>query len=512
MPHRFTTRLLLTAALPLSLPAVTQADIYQWVYFDPNNPWIGVRESTTLAPDGAGRTAMDGIDWSGLDLTQAHLLRSNLEFANLTATTLTKAYLRESDLKNTDAADIELQQADLTRSSFLQADLKAADLSNAILISTNLSRTSLINANLTGTISSYARFDEADLTDANFTDATITGTSFRNSNLTKQQLYSTASYQHRDMRELILGTPSYFPPQPYQEDFSDWNLSNQSLMDAKLRHSSFTTTDFSSSDLRRAWLPDGGFNSLLNTQGAIATNGEINHFTITAGDARKIEDATYWGDGYIVGTEAPIIVQQSMSIAPQATLTLNAIDYDWASPITFSTQGGPVPVTLSGTLDIRTPDFPELNHGTPRISRFELFNWNNAAVTGWFDHVNIETKVFKDDLYDLFYLVRPDLTELASLGELRLNTIEIPHGDASLDQKVDLDDLLILAANFNTTNADWFTGDFNNDTTVNLVDLSILATHFGQTAIPPDTPRRTPEPALLTPLLLSVLTLRRRAA
>jgi hypothetical protein len=47
-------RLLLAAALPLSLPAITQADIYQWEYIDPANPDNGTQPSTTLAPDGAG--------------------------------------------------------------------------------------------------------------------------------------------------------------------------------------------------------------------------------------------------------------------------------------------------------------------------------------------------------------------------------------------------------------------------------------------------------------------------
>jgi hypothetical protein len=40
------------AAVVVSAPA--RAEIYQWEYIDPLNPSQGKRQSTTLAPDGAG--------------------------------------------------------------------------------------------------------------------------------------------------------------------------------------------------------------------------------------------------------------------------------------------------------------------------------------------------------------------------------------------------------------------------------------------------------------------------
>jgi len=55
-------------------------------------------------------------------------------------------------------------------------------------------------------------------------------------------------------------------------------------------------------------------------------------------------------------------------------------------------------------------------------------------------------------------------------------------GDANVDQRVDLTDFNVLAANFGSTNADWWHADFNGDERVNLDDFNILAAHFGQSA------------------------------
>jgi len=53
-------------------------------------------------------------------------------------------------------------------------------------------------------------------------------------------------------------------------------------------------------------------------------------------------------------------------------------------------------------------------------------------------------------------------------------------GDANGDNKVDVSDLGILAANYGATSgAIWSTGDFNNDGKVDVSDLGILAANYG---------------------------------
>lgn len=57
-------------------------------------------------------------------------------------------------------------------------------------------------------------------------------------------------------------------------------------------------------------------------------------------------------------------------------------------------------------------------------------------------------------------------------------------GDVNLDGKVDIVDLGILAAHWQTAGGGWAAGDFNEDGTIDIVDLGTLASHwqFGPTA------------------------------
>jgi len=85
-------------------------------------------------------------------------------------------------------------------------------------------------------------------------------------------------------------------------------------------------------------------------------------------------------------------------------------------------------------------------------------------------------------------------------------TAAIP-GDANADNKVDVSDLGILAANYGiTSGATWQTGDFNNDGKVDVSDLGILAANYGSTTTipvdlaqdagtPKDTAETTPQTA-----------------
>lgn len=56
-------------------------------------------------------------------------------------------------------------------------------------------------------------------------------------------------------------------------------------------------------------------------------------------------------------------------------------------------------------------------------------------------------------------------------------------GDADFDADVEFDDLLVLAQNYDRTNASWFDGDFNRDEAVNFDDLLQLAQRYGTGAV-----------------------------
>jgi len=55
-------------------------------------------------------------------------------------------------------------------------------------------------------------------------------------------------------------------------------------------------------------------------------------------------------------------------------------------------------------------------------------------------------------------------------------------GDANLDGQVGFSDLLIVAQNYNGTQAAWTRGDFNGDGKVDFADLLLMAQNYGKTA------------------------------
>lgn len=81
-------------------------------------------------------------------------------------------------------------------------------------------------------------------------------------------------------------------------------------------------------------------------------------------------------------------------------------------------------------------------------------------------------------------------------------------GDATGDNRTDISDFAILAANFNLTERTYVTGDFDLTGTTNISDFAILAANFNQTFL-----QRTsiPEPTMIAWSALIPSALRRRA-
>jgi hypothetical protein len=80
------SRVLLITAAIFSLVGIApsaHADIFQWEYVNPADPSQGKRQSTTLAPDGAGVDAVPGSLLGARDLTMAYLSGADLSEANL---------------------------------------------------------------------------------------------------------------------------------------------------------------------------------------------------------------------------------------------------------------------------------------------------------------------------------------------------------------------------------------------------------------------------------------------
>ncbi len=131
------------------------------------------------------------IDFNGLNLRDAELIRVDLREANLNGLILDDADLGSSDLRranlsNTKLIHADLRSANLTDSKLIGATLSAADLRGADLSYADLSEANLYGARIDG-----ANFIGTNLNNANLKSAELDGANFINANLSKADLSKT---------------------------------------------------------------------------------------------------------------------------------------------------------------------------------------------------------------------------------------------------------------------------------------------------------------------------------
>jgi uncharacterized protein YjbI with pentapeptide repeats len=286
-----------------------RADVFQWEYVNPADASQGKRQSTTLAPDGAGVDAMPAADLSNRDLTMAYLIGSEVQNASfyrarLTDADFTSAVIRGAsfrprsstcspfcgflsgtgitigqiystasyharDLNGIDVSFHDMTGVHFVRQNLANANLEAATFNGADFRGANLSgviaeRTKLVGANFRAANLTAANLREADLTGANLNGAelmgarihggalTLDGPSHRGANLssttsngfTAAQLYSTASYQDRNLSSIRLGS----------NDLTGWNFAGQNLVFADFGAATLHGADLSQTYLASAYL------------------------------------------------------------------------------------------------------------------------------------------------------------------------------------------------------------------------------------------------------------------
>lgn len=262
-----------------------QADIYQWEYINPSDPSAGKQESATLAPDGAGRSAVPGAKLNGIDLGKGYFVNADLTDADFGWSKLAEAAFDNADLQNTRFQRADLQDATLTDAvvrdagfedvtnlrpgqiystasykqkdlgaiKLVELDLSAWDFTEQSLIGARFWRSNLTNAGLSGANLTHASLARADLAGADLTDAVLSQTSLQFvQNLTESQISSTASYKQRS----LIGVDFYGVQAPGW-DFSHINLSDSvfrqaSLVGADLSHTKLTAVSLYGADITNA--------------------------------------------------------------------------------------------------------------------------------------------------------------------------------------------------------------------------------------------------------------------
>jgi hypothetical protein len=167
------------------------------------------------------------------------------------------------------------------------------------------------------------------------------------SGITLPQLYSTASYQQRDLRGIGLR----------HNDLTGWDFSGQDLAGADFYASQLTSANFSFADLRGARMELAS--PIQLARNTIREFGAINGFDLQAGETLVVRDSTMG-----------ITVNDSMNALSGGTLEFVLGDADWGS--TMAVAAGVTP-DLGGTLRVRFDDQANL---APLLgTTFDFFNW-----------------------------------------------------------------------------------------------------------------------------------------
>jgi uncharacterized protein YjbI with pentapeptide repeats len=406
------------------------------------------------------RIRLPSIDLTGGNLAGQNLANASFAFATLSGANLSGADARGADFFAATLSGANLSQANLQNANFYTAvycdDFGCSDPGD------------LTNVNFSGADARGANFQYASLAGAIFSDTDVRGADFYNfgsgdsTGISAAQLYSTASYQAKDLTGIKLsGNLASL-------DLAGQNISNASFLGATLSGANLsqvnaTNADFSTvpyiycdltgANLSQANLTNANFSGYLgftaganltnaNLSGAdsrganfyratltgaitsrlIQSNGHIDGLDLTGGASLVVRD--YDGNpGPIPSGPLPIVVDQHLAMDATGTLRL-VFDADpWDSTISFAPG---IPVALGGTLDLTFATGVDVATQSGRT--IDLFDWTGMTPTGAFTISSPYTW---------------NLTNLYTTGEVTLNAVPSLPGDFNFDGTVDAADYVV---------------------------------------------------------------------
>jgi uncharacterized protein YjbI with pentapeptide repeats len=349
-------------------------------------------------------------DLSGIRFYAADLTGWNFAGQNLTNASFRSAILSAADLTGAVIQGADFGSAtDFTVAKlYSTASYQAHDLSGI-----GLERQDLTGANVTGQNLANASFHAATLTGVDFTGADVRGAnfalftednlSFIGTGITLSQLYSTASYQARDLSGIDFS---------YNETLFGANLASQNLTNGifALTFSFDSGADLTGADTRGA---QRLFLDTSTTTNTIRRDGHIQGLDLVAGKILMVRD--YDGDpsrtdpAYGTPTPVPPIpiqIDQHFFMGAGAALQFLFESDPWDSLISFSAG---IPVSLGGgTLDLQ---FADGVAAASQIGRtFHVFDWTGVNPIGTFN----VTSPFVWDLSKLY--TTGEITFLAAAG------------------------------------------------------------------------------------------------
>jgi uncharacterized protein YjbI with pentapeptide repeats len=247
------------------------------------------------------------------------------------------------------------------------------------LASANFSSATLTDANMSGANLSSAWLEYADLSGADLSAATMNGATLDNANVAGAdfghatgfgvyQLYSTASYQNKDLHGIGLAgqdlAGAYFSGQ----NLTGADLSSTILTDADLRGSILREAVLTGANLTRADLRGADLADAVDISSAIRTNTIRADGTVTGLDLGAGEQLT------IRYHSVAVHVTDAMAMDASAVLEFVLDDQDpLFSKVTFAPG---TDVSLNGILELSFPDYM----AESLIGKtFKLFDWSGAS-------------------------------------------------------------------------------------------------------------------------------------
>ncbi|MBA3482107.1 MAG: pentapeptide repeat-containing protein, partial [Pirellulales bacterium] len=207
--------------------------------------------------------------------------------------------------------------------------------------------------------------------------------------LSVTQLYSTASYQNRDLSGITLGTSIS------GANFAEQNLSNAAFY----IFNSFYGTDFSHANLTNVRVIPFGANNLSGanltaadargaqsfypagntTTNLILPDGHVAGLDLTAGQSLLV--GNYHGNPKVSPDPGPIPIRidQAMAMDSTGALSLMLDGDEWDSLISFAPG---IPVSLGGTLELAFAAGVDVDAEIGRT--FQLFDWTGVTPAGSF--------------------------------------------------------------------------------------------------------------------------------
>jgi uncharacterized protein YjbI with pentapeptide repeats len=234
------------------------AGVDEWNQYREENPdFIPFLPGVRLLPYLDAIGPLDGIDFSGGELTAADLDQTQLAHANFTGATLDDASFEEASLEGADFSNASLEFASfdegfanfaifhgaaLERAQFVQAELMCADFQGANLHRANLGSADAqdsfwMKAHLEGAQLDGTKLERADLSEADLTYAMLIDTDLTGADLSGAHVYGASVWgvELDGARQQSLVVTHWNEPVVYVDDLEVAQFLYTMLNHAKLR-------------------------------------------------------------------------------------------------------------------------------------------------------------------------------------------------------------------------------------------------------------------------------------